>query len=301
VTTAADHKVFCLEAAAQYLAERDAANDALDWRAARWEARKLLVGLLLASDNLQGISQALTASGTHMIALRHLLAPPISQDQFKLLCKPWSKATEKSGKPVKPIAAAAIAAIFDQRRDRALTPWLDKSRAPTKAERRDLVGAIEPLIASQRVQTARRNRLALRQEQKAMDVLVQRGWKQVPAHAITVGGAVDAFQFMHKAKFASGKKQSQEIDLACGLGKQNILAVECKVTNDETNSIKRMNDVLKKATSWKNHWGSFVKPAAILEGNIKFADVQRLLDENVEVFWSHRLDLFGDWLQANLA
>ncbi|CAM3324289.1 hypothetical protein SPAN111604_15195 [Sphingomonas antarctica] len=87
--------------------------------------------------------------------------------------------------------------------------------------------------------------------------------------------------------------------MACGLGGTVILAMECKVTNDETNSVKRINDVLKKASAWKEHWGRFVKPAALLQGVIKFGDVQRLIDAGVEVFWSHRLDLFTAWIAAN--
>ena len=74
--------------------------------------------------------------------------------------------------------------------------------------------------------------------------------------------------------------------------------MECKVTNDETNSVKRINDVLKKATAWQAHWGSFVRTAALLQGVIAFKDVERLLEANVEVFWSHDLTKFEDWLTA---
>jgi hypothetical protein len=77
--------------------------------------------------------------------------------------------------------------------------------------------------------------------------------------------------------------------------------MECKVTNDETNSVKRINDILKKATAWKTHWGSFVKTAALLEGVISAKDVERLTDHKVHVFWSHDLDAFSTWLDSQLA
>ena len=133
-----------------------------------------------------------------------------------------------------------------------------------------------------------------------MALLEARGWEHQQSRLITKGGALAERQFMHKARFKSGKKENQEIDIACGLGDTYILAVECKVTNDETNSIKRVNDILKKATAWRAHWGNYVIPAALLEGNIKFGDVERLLEAQIEVFWSHRLDQFSDWLEANL-
>lgn len=76
--------------------------------------------------------------------------------------------------------------------------------------------------------------------------------------------------------------------------------MECKVTNDDLNSIKRVNDVLKKATAWKIHWGNFVETAALLQGVIKAADVSRLEEAGVHVFWSHDLAAFEAWLATRL-
>lgn len=129
-----------------------------------------------------------------------------------------------------------------------------------------------------------------------MDFLVERGWELLSSRTIDKQGAIEPGQFMHKARFASSKKGRAEVDIAMGLTDKLVLALECKVTNDETNSVKRINDVLKKAGAWREHWGSFIQPAALLQGVIKRADVERLLEANVEVFWSHRLDLFSEWL-----
>jgi hypothetical protein len=71
------------------------------------------------------------------------------------------------------------------------------------------------------------------------------------------------------------------------------------MTNDQTNSVKRVNDVLKKATAWQAHWGSFVRTAALLQGVINPRDVHRLLSANVEVFWSHRLEDFDAWIDLH--
>ena len=296
----ADHRSFCREAAERYLAERNATSDAEDWKFARWEARRMIVDLLRESSGLADVQGALVRSGRHMTVLRHLLAPPISQDQFRLLAKSWVKATEKSGRPIAAASADQISKVFEERRDKRLTPWLATQRPPRTAELLATLGAVAPLIANQRIATARRNRLAVRQEQDAISLLESRGWKRQQSKLITKGGALEQRQFWHKARFKSGKKENQEIDIACGLGETYVVAVECKVTNDETNSIKRMNDILKKATAWRSQWGEFVIPAAILEGNIKFSDVDRLLDAQIKVFWSHRLDAFADWLEAKL-
>ena len=106
---------------------------------------------------------------------------------------------------------------------------------------------------------------------------------------------------MKKTRFATATTAHQEVDIACGLRGSYVLAMECKVTNDETNSVKRINDVLKKATAWKHHWGSFIVTAALLQGVIAPKDVQRLTDAGVEVFWSHDLEAFARWLAQKMA
>ena len=106
---------------------------------------------------------------------------------------------------------------------------------------------------------------------------------------------------MHKTRFATATTAHQEVDIACGLKGSYVLAMECKVTNDETNSVKRVNDIVKKAKAWRERWGNFVMTAALLQGLIAPKDVQRLTDADVLVFWSHDLDAFRTWLAAKIA
>lgn len=42
------------------------------------------------------------------------------------------------------------------------------------------------------------------------------------------------------------------------------------------------------------------QPAALLQGVVKLSDIRRLLEKNVQVFWSHRLDLFEAWLSEQV-
>ena len=91
----------------------------------------------------------------------------------------------------------------------------------------------------------------------------------------------------------------QEVDIACGLSNGRVLAMECKVSNDPTNSIKRANDVLKKAPAWQAHWGSFVVTAAMLQGVFAHNEPLRLIHGNVRVFWSHDHESFTSWVDSN--
>jgi hypothetical protein len=286
-----------VEAKRLYLEARDPVEGAKDWQAALKDARHVLADALRASDYLSDVEAALKGSGRHMLTFRNLMAPPMSQDQFKLICPSWSKTTEKTGRSVSGNAVANVAAKFGSWRDRFLTRWLDSGRKPTRAEVRQVLSAVSPLIAAQNIATSKRNRLASKQEQSVIELLTKSGWTKLPSLLIDTRAALPEKHFQHKTRFATATAP-QEVDIACGLPKTVVLAMECKVTNDETNSVKRINDVLKKASAWKDHWGNFVVTAALLEGVIAPKDVERLIDHDVQVFWSHELGAFANWLES---
>lgn len=285
-------------AEALYVASLASGAADADWAQAVTASRRRVLDALRASDHLQDIERALKTAGEHLAVFRHMFGPPLSQDQFALICPPYRKACEKTGKRVGDNAAALVAAAIPQLLDPKITPWLRQSRRPTPREIRHLVATVAPMISLQVVATVRRNRLSLAQESAVVDLLAAMGWTSMSSGLVNQSSALPARHFMHKTRFAT-QTRPQEVDIACGLGTSIVLAMECKVTNDRTNSVKRVNDILKKATAWQLHWGSFVRTAALLQGVIAEKDVQRLVAANVQVFWSHDLERFRVWLAAN--
>ncbi|MBA3677406.1 MAG: XamI family restriction endonuclease [Sphingosinicella sp.] len=279
------------------LTKQDAAND---WHAANVISRRKILAALRATDFLRDISKGLAESGAHLTVLRHTLAPPISQDQFALLCTAYSKSSEKSGRAVSSNSVKAVAATIEAARDEKLARWIERGTEPTALELKELLRSVSPMLSQQIVATLRRGRLSAAQEGAIVDLLVAKGWEQQRSALVQALDDVPVNRFMHKTRFAT-KNRPQEVDIACGLGKTIVLAMECKVTNDRTNSVKRVNDVLKKATAWQDHWGSFVRTAALLQGVVSYKDVDRLLASNVQVFWSHDLDAFAEWIDQNVA
>ena len=98
-----------------YLDNLNPAEAAADWRFAIREARKQVGAALKASNYMTDIEAALVLDGAHTLVFRQMLAPPMSQDQFKLVCADWSKQWEKTGRPVQHTAANAVAAIISER------------------------------------------------------------------------------------------------------------------------------------------------------------------------------------------
>ena len=287
-------------AAARYVASLTTPQAATDWHAAVMRVRRDVVAALRASAALTDIAGALQISGTHLRVFRFLLAPPISQDQFSLFCPAYPKRKETSGTPLNAVEAAACAAAILATRNRRLTRWLDRGGPPKAFEIREVLHAVSPLPAQQIIATVRRNRMSAEQEGAVIAMLKAKGWTPMSSALIETLSTVPAKHYMHKTRFAT-QTQPQEVDVACGLGKDVVLAMECKVTNDVTNSVKRINDVLKKASAWQDHFASFVHTAALLQGVIAPKDVNRLLAANVEVFWSHQLEDFASWIDAHVA
>lgn len=295
-----DHVANAEKAKELYIATRNPISGADDWHFKLREARAIIASALRASDFLRNVPEALTINGSHMRVFRHFMAPPTSQDQFKLICDGWQKGKENNGSAVSPKKATEAANVFLRWKDNSIGRWLEDDRPPSRAEIRSIFLRIAPLIASQDLATWKRNLLATHQEQEIVELLLSKGWTKIPSSLIDQRAAVSSKQFMHKTRFATRTTAPQEVDIACGLKDSYVMAMECKVTNDETNSVKRINDIIKKATAWKEHWGSFVETAALLQGVIAAKDVQRLDDNGVSVFWSHDLKAFSAWLDTRV-
>ena len=285
------HLAHVREAAEVYVNLMDPKVLSEAWRDAVADACAEVAAALDATRDLTAVDHALLKTGSHARALRFLLGPPLSQDQFLLACPDWSKSSEISGRPAGPAAARAFAVAFEL--------WKDPNRAAgldDPGRRQRAIEATAVLIASTSFATRKRMRIAKTQEDDAAAVLDELGFVRVFPGLVESPGSVADGQYARATQFVTADGSSQEVDLAVGLSGGRILALECKVSNDRTNSIKRINDVIKKAGGWQTQWGRFVITGALLQGVLSEKEPRRLIDNRVEIFWSHRLDLFRSWI-----
>lgn len=281
-----------------YIAGMAPAPLASEWRQVVRAVRKEILYALIATNGLRDIHGALTQSGRHIRVLRHLFAPPISQDQLKLIAPLYPKGAEKTWTKLAPAAAAEFENEFLARRDKNLTGWLTTNSNPTKRQVKRVIDTVTPMISSQIFNTVRRNRLSDEQEKAVEGLLAAKGWTKSSSTTVSTPADLPPLYYMRKAPTTASKTATKEVDIACGVRTNLILAMECKVSNDATNSVKRVSDVLDKAKSWQTHWGGFIQTAALLQGVVAYKDVVRLTNDNVLVFWSHDLEVLSDWLDA---
>ena len=201
-----------------YLDSQSRQEAAADWLFAVRDARRDVAATLRASNFLTDISGALVESGRHALIFRQMLAPPLSQDQFKLLCPSYAKSTENNGNPFKPAIASGIADFVFARLDLGIAGWASRKERPNRRELETCLRVVSTLIGLQRLSTARRNRLALEQESALTRRLLANHWTRLPSRLIDTRAAVPARHFMHKTRFATATTTPQEVDIACGLG-----------------------------------------------------------------------------------
>ena len=84
-------------------------------------------------------------------------------------------------------------------------------------------------------------------------------------------------------------------DVVVRLHDTRLMAIECKVSNSATNSVKRLNnDAAVKAEYWLKQFGTAqVVPAAALAGVFNVLNLEQAQTRGLTLFWSHDLDQLG--------
>lgn len=227
-------------------------------------------------------------------AFRYLAGPPISADDLRVLAEavltPSRLRTDEE--MVRRIIEVVRAGL-----DRRRFPWVSEGREPTEAERSGAVLASAVLIATNRVGTSRRSEGKERQEALVEEALVQAQMTKVATRIVeTMNLAPRPGEFCRESQLGSRKA-----DFVIGLYDQRLLAVECKVSNSEINSIKRLNnDAAAKATTWLKEFGSKnVVPSAVLSGVFKLRHLLRAQEEQgCTIFWAHDIGAMVRWIDG---
>jgi hypothetical protein len=192
---------------------------------------------------------------------RYLAGPPISEDDLKVLAE---AVLSPSRLRAKPQMVAQILNVVQVALDRRRFPWVLDGREPTEAEKSAAVLASAALLATSRVATERRSQGKERQEIAVQDALASRNLMQLsPRPVSTYSQAPQPGEFCRESLLGSSKA-----DFLIGLWDSRVMAVECKVSNSATNSVKRLNrEAAGKAEKWIYEFGArHVVPVAVLSG-----------------------------------
>ncbi len=234
---------------------------------------------------LSNLAVELLTNPQRLTAIRYLASPAISEDDLKVLAD--AALTPKRLNADPDMARRVIETVL-MGLDRERFPWVAERREPTESERATAVVSTAALIATQKVQTGRRNEAKKTQEGAVADALRAAGFTEVPTRAVTNMSHLPAHgEFCAEALFGSRKA-----DLIVRLWDGRVMPTECKVSNSSTNSVKRLNnDAAVKARTWIQEFGTVTcVPAAVLSGVFKTRNLISAQNDGLTLFWAHGLD-----------
>lgn len=218
-------------------------------------------------------------------AFRYLTAPPISEDDLKVLAD--ASVTPKALR-TDPEGAVRVRDTVLQVLDQHRFPWLAENTSPTKSQREAAVVASAALAAAKEVETRRRNTSKDLQEKQVKDLLRGMGYKEVSRRPIPLlTDAPQPGEFCGETTLAGTRA-----DVVVRLPDRRIMPIECKVSNSAVNSYKRLvHDTGGKAATWYKQLGrAQIIPSAVLAGVYSTANLETAQNDlEVFLFWQHRL------------
>jgi hypothetical protein len=270
-----------------------------DYLQAFEEAQASTENLLETTVDLTQFDEALeilTNSGL-LDSFRYLAGPPISIDDLKVLAD--SKSLSHKTLQQQPEQVARLIDTVMAGLDRRRFAWITEGREPTQYERSAAVLATAAVMAAQRVGTLRRTEGSQQQEESVRRALIESGFRQVARRNVTtLSQAPNVGEFCDEALVGSRKA-----DIIIRLWDGRLMPTECKVSNSEVNSIKRLNgDAALKAGIWLQEFGTRqVVPAAVISGVFKLAHLSSAQEAGLSLFWAHSLPRMTEWIQSTKA
>lgn len=248
------------------------------------ELRPIVSGLFDATANLEALD------GPHLVArpdliegARYLAAPILSADDLSTLAR--SSLTHSQ---VTTESAERIAEVLRMSLDPIRFAWLGGSRKPSRAKLKHAIDWTTGVYAANRVATEHRIAPAGEQEAAVAELLRQEGFVEVSRRTSLASlDGLNRGEFCRETSLGGAK-----CDVPVRLDDGRLLALECKVSNSATNSVKRLNrETGGKAETWRRAFGEQVVTAAVLAGIYKVTNLlQAQNEQGVALFWQHDLE-----------
>ncbi|GAA2606278.1 XamI family restriction endonuclease [Streptomyces axinellae] len=269
----------------QYLAQFEVSKAAID------TILEMTVDLATVEDSAADV---LGDAGLADVA-RYLASPPISDDDLRTLA---DSTTAPSIVRADPEVARRLMEAILLGLDRERFPWFSEGRQASEAERNTAAVSTAAMHAMRRMETWRRNNGRQLQESTVKSFLAnQCEFTEVPAKNIpNLGQAPNPGEFCGETSVGSRKA-----DVAVRLLDGRLMPIECKVSNSESNSYKRINnDAAAKATAWTSEFGSAnIVPAAMMSGVFALNNLKYAQEKGLYLFWAHDMNPLKTFLNPS--
>lgn len=253
-----------------------------------------LLGLTADLSELHSLASEVLSDATTLHLARYLASPPISVDDLTVLADTSLAPTVMRNDPE---AALCVVETILLALDRERFPWVPERRSPTATERNSAIVATSAMRAFRQVETARRRIVKKSQEDAVKGFLeTDCGFSAAPTRSIeNISKAPPPGHYCGETLVGS-----RRADVPVRLWDGRLMPIECKVSNSETNSYKRINnDAAIKASVWRDELGSAnCVPAAVLSGVFGIANLEYAQHRRLTLFWAHSLHTMRAFVEA---
>jgi hypothetical protein len=270
-----------------YLAEFTGAQAAADY---------VIDGLpkLFHSPTDQNLLAEIVGNAAFYTALRYLTAPPISVDDLETVL---SRSVSATAVRTDAEFAEEVVDLIRQTIDPMRFPWIATGKRPTKAELHVAKVATAVAATIQRVQTKRRGDEKKDLEGSVVRLLDSLKFTRIPTPRAPINSTED---LPKPGEYMTGATLGHDNgDCVIGLYDRRRLVLECKSSNSEINSRKRLNkEVVKDAKNWEQQFGAQVLTAAALRGVFKASYVHEAQGTPIMILWGHRLQDLKSFIES---
>lgn len=260
------------------------------------ESQAMVLKIFHRTNNLSDLTNhpELLVEEKILSTMRYMQRPSVSANDFSILSGTNTSSAIKLHDP--DLAGPALQYI-KRTLNLKLFPWLCRdSCSPTLEEIHAATYAVSAIIADQKTKTAMRNRPSRSQEKDLRDALIRIGYREIPVKAVK---SLDDFPAPMELFSSETAAAGAKADVAFGLPDGRLMAIECKSSNSEVNSYKRLNhEVTDKCTKWRQAFGDHVVGACVLQGVFKPGNLVDAQQEQVSIFWSHDIDTLLKFIEA---
>jgi hypothetical protein len=258
-------------------------------------AYQAIAQVMEQTDDLRGFTEnavAILTDKDFQALARYVASPPLSADDLKTLADTSLAVNVLKDNPA---GIAAVVEVILAGFDHARFPWVSEGREPTAAEKQAGLVATAALVAVRRTETWRRGRgRSLERELKGH--LASVGLTEVAPTAIgnsTHGPMVG--EFCRETSVVS-----HMADVVVRLWDGRLALIECKVSNSETNSHKRLiHECGDKARAWVQALGpSNCTPIAVLSGCYSLANLDKAQDMGLTLIWAHDFSPLSEFIDS---
>lgn len=226
--------------------------------------------------------------------MRNTDRPTVSEDDFKNLS---GAGTSSASRFRDGELAEATLDYLARNINTDVFPWVASGMEPTDEQRHAACVAIAALVADQKTKTYMRGGSSKAQENIVRETLVSEcGMSPVEGHdfRLSADGPARGQVFERETKVAGTKA-----DIVLGLFDGRIMCLECKVSNSEVNSFKRLNhEAVDKVFKWRAAFGEQCVSGAVLQDCFKTANLVSAQDAGAFLFWSSDLSPLVEFVNS---